>query len=89
MSRRRLRALAWVAGGAAFAAPWGVLAVHPKPAAAVAQPQTVQKVIIRKIIRHVYTQQAPTKTAPKVRYVYAPAAKAAPAPVTSSGGSRP
>jgi hypothetical protein len=87
LSKGALRALAWVAGGAAFAAPWGALAVQPKPAVASAQP--AQQVIIHRIIRHVY-RQAPVKAQPKVRYVYAPAAPAAAsAPVAKSGGSKP
>jgi hypothetical protein len=85
MSKRALRVLAWLTGGAAFAAPWGALALSPKPV--VAAPQPVQQVIIRRIIRHVYTQ-APVKSQPKVKYVYAPAA-AAPAPAAKSGGSKP
>src|SRR5262245_2502443 len=84
MSKRALRVAAWVTGGVAFAAPWGALALHPKPVAASAPPP-VQQVIIRRIIRHVYTQ-APVKAPPKVRYVFAPAA-AAPPPVAKSGGS--
>ena len=91
LSRRTLRVIAWVTGGVAFATPWGVLAAHPKPA--VAQPQAVQRIIIRRIIRHVYTQAPAKKSAPKVRYVYAPVPAApaapAPAPATTSGGSRP
>jgi hypothetical protein len=85
MSKRVLRALAWLTGGAAFAAPWGALALSPKPM--VAAPQPVQQVIIHRIIRHVYTQ-APVKGQPKVKYVYAPSA-AAPAPAAKSGGSHP
>jgi hypothetical protein len=77
--------MAWLTGGVAFAAPWGALALSPKPV--VASPQPVQQVIIRRIIRHVYTQ-APVKAPPKVKYVYAPAA-AAPAPAVKSGGSKP
>jgi hypothetical protein len=84
-SKRALRAVAWLTGGVAFAAPWGALAVSPKPVVAAAQP--VQQVVIRRIIRHVYTQ-APVKSQPKVKYVYAPAA-AAPAPAAKSGGSKP
>jgi hypothetical protein len=85
-SKRALRAVAWLTGGVAFAAPWGVLAISPKPAVATSA-QPVQQVIIRRIIRHVYTQ-APAKSQPKVKYVYAPAA-AAPAPVAKSGGTHP
>jgi hypothetical protein len=88
MSKRALRVLAWLTGGVAFAAPWGALALSPRPVVAASAP--VQQVIIRRIIRHVYTQ-APVKGQPKVKYVYAPAAPAAaaPAPVAKSGGSKP
>lgn len=84
MSKRALRVTAWLTGGAAFAAPWGALALSPKPLEAA--PQPVQQVIIRRIIRHVYTQ-APVSGQPKVKYVYAPAA--APPPAAKSGGSHP
>jgi hypothetical protein len=87
LSRRAVRTIAWVAGGAAFAAPWGVLALQPKPVSAAPQPEPTRQVIIHRIVRHVYTK-APVSKAPKVRYVYAPA-HAAPAPATSSGGSKP
>jgi hypothetical protein len=84
-SKRALRAAAWLSGGVAFAAPWGALAISPKPV--VPAPQAVQQVVIRRIIRRVYTQ-APVKAQPRVRYVYARAA-AAPAPAAKSGGSKP
>jgi hypothetical protein len=86
LSKPALRAIAWVAGGAAFAAPWTALAVQPKPVEA--SPPPVQQVVIRRIIRHVYTQ-APAKGQPKVRYVYAPAAPAAAPPAAKTSGSHP
>lgn len=91
-SKRALRIVAWIAGGASFAAPWGALALAPKPVAA-SQTDPPRQVIIRRIIRHVYIQ-GPAQAAPKVRYVYVSGgsggsgAGRAPAPA-KSGGSHP
>jgi hypothetical protein len=91
-SKKALRLMAWVAGGASFAAPWGALALAPKPVAA-SQAPLPRQVIIRRIIRHVYIQ-APAQKAPKVRYVFVGGGSSgsggggSPAP-TSSGGSHP
>jgi hypothetical protein len=84
------RTIAWVAGVVSVALPFGAIAANPKPVVAQAEPQ-IQQVVVKKIIRHVYQQAAASKTAPKVRYVLAPAAPApAPAPATgSTGGSKP
>jgi hypothetical protein len=70
LSKRVLRAWAWIAGGIAFFSPWAVLGLSPKPAtgAEVAKPPR-QMVIVRKITRRVIIQDAP-KSQP-VRYVYA------------------
>lgn len=100
LSRGALRALAWIAGGAAFAAPFVSLTVSPKPATAAGsdEAQGRRVIVIRKITRRVIVRQAPD---PTVQYVYvgggsssgsssSASAGAAPAPApatTSTGGS--
>ncbi len=101
LSRGALRAIAWVVGGAAFAAPFASLSVSPKPAVAQAEGQGRRVIIVKKITRRVIVRAAPET--PQVRYVYvgggssssassggsggpsAPAA--APPPATTTGGS--
>ena len=70
LSRGALRAIAWVAGGAAFAAPFAALTVSPKPATAdPGSGRDARRVIVvRKITRRVVVQQ-PAEPA-GVRYVY-------------------
>jgi hypothetical protein len=77
-----------VAGAVSVALPFGAIAAHPKPVAAQSEPQ-IQQVIVKRIIRHVYQQAPASKTAPKVRYVLAPAAPAPKPPAGSTGGSKP
>ncbi len=96
LSKRALRAWAWIAGGIAFFSPWTILGLSPKPATG-AEPakQPRQVVIIRKITRRVIVRQAP-KTQP-VRYVYTGGGSSSSsstsgsvsAPTTSTGGSHP
>jgi hypothetical protein len=91
LSRRALRAWAWIAGGIAFFSPWTVLGLSPKPAAgAEVARQPRQLVIVRKITRRVIIQDAP-KSQP-VRYVYAagtPGSSASGSSGSSSGSSAP
>ncbi len=91
LSKRALRALAWVAGGVAFFSPWTVLGAAPKPAAGEAPKAKSprQVVIVRKITRRVIVQDT-AKVAP-VRYVSSSSGGSAPAaaPVTTTSGSTP
>ena len=68
LSRRALRALAWVAGGLAFASPFAALTVSPKPAAAESTKEPRQVILVRRITRRIVVHPAPEK--PPVRYVY-------------------
>ena len=70
LSKGALRALAWIAGGAAFAAPFASLTVSPRPAtAASADTGSGRRVIIvKKITRRVVVHPAPDT--PAVQYVY-------------------
>jgi hypothetical protein len=71
MSKRSLRVMAWTAGIVSFLTPWGVFLNHPRPATATPSAEQPRQVIIKKIIRKVYTQApATTQPQPKVRYVY-------------------
>jgi hypothetical protein len=98
LSRGALRAIAWVAGGAAFAVPFAGLTLSPKPATAQAGGEGRRLIIIERITRRVIVQTAPQ--APQVRYVYvdggssgssggggSSAPAAAPPPATTTGGS--
>jgi hypothetical protein len=90
LSKRLLRAWAWIAGALAFFTPWAVLGMSPKPAAGAAAPAAGRRVIlIRRITRRVIIQDAP-KSQP-IRYVYSggTSGSTAAAPVTSTGGSAP
>lgn len=93
LSKRALRAWAWIAGALAFFTPWAVLGVSPRPTASAAPAKQARRVIIvRKITRRVIIQDA-AKAQP-TRYVYvgggsSSSGGSAPAPVTSSGGSAP
>ncbi len=70
LSRGALRALAWIAGGAAFAAPLAALTVSPKPATADPGSATEGRrvIVVRKITRRVVVQQPSQPSG--VRYVY-------------------
>lgn len=97
-SKRQLRAVAWVAGGAAFAAPFGALAAAPEPADRASsgdesRPVTVVRRITKRIvITHPSAQQPPVQyvTSPGSS-VTAPAPAAPPPPppppTTSTSGS--
>lgn len=102
LSRRALRALAWVAGGLAFASPFAALTASPRPAVAADAARPRRVIVVRKITRRVIVHPAPES--PPVRYVYvgggstgstptsatsssgAPSAAAAPAPASTSTG---
>lgn len=96
LSRGALRAIAWVAGGAAFAAPFASLTLAPRPATAQAEGDR-RVIVVKKITRRVVVQAAPD--APQIRYVYvgggssgssgggSSAPAAAPPPATTTGGS--
>jgi hypothetical protein len=97
-SKRRLRALAWIAGGLAFAAPFTALASSPKPVTTQrANGSKAPVTIVRRITKRVVITH-PAAQAP-VQYV-APSGSsssssssssggtiAAPAPTTSTSGS--
>lgn len=100
LSRGALRAIAWLAGGAAFAAPFASLTLSPKPATARVEGQSRRVIVVKKITRRVIVRAAPE--APQVRYVYvgggssgsstssgggASARAAAPPLATTTGGS--
>ena len=98
LSRRALRAWAWIAGGVALLAPLGALVAQPKIAtASIAAPR---RVIVKKIVRRIIVI-SPKATVPPARVVYvgggssssggssvgSSSGGAAPAPVTTTGGS--
>lgn len=100
LSRGALRAIAWLAGGAAFAAPFASLTLSPKSATAQAESWRRRVIVVKKITRRVIVRAAPES--PQVRYVYvggassgpsaspgggASAPAAAPPPATTTGGS--
>ena len=96
VSKRALRSMAWVGGGAAFLAAWTVIDVVPKPAQSQASPVHAtprRLVVIHHVIRKVIIQdQTPTggsvtTTSGSGGVVYLPAPVSA--PVSSSGGSHP
>jgi len=97
ISKRTLRSMAWVGGGAAFLAAWTVIDVVPKPAQSEAAPARAtprRLVVIHHVIRKVIIQaQAPsvggltTTSGSGGGVVYVPAPVSA--PVVSSGGSQP
>ena len=70
LSRGALRALAWIAGGAAFAAPFASLTLSPRPATAegTGSAKGRRVILVRKITRLVVVRQAPET--PGVQYVY-------------------
>jgi hypothetical protein len=91
ISKRMLRAWAWIAGGTALFAPLGALAAQPKvatPSAASAGRPVIVKQTIRRVIL-----VSPRMAASPQRVVYVgggtSAGGSAPAPVTATGGSAP
>jgi hypothetical protein len=91
LSKRALRAWAWIAGGMAVFAPLGLIAAQPKVATASAamQPRTV---IVKKTVRRVIVVSPKANPAPQ-RVIYvgggSSGGASAPAPVTTTGGSAP
>jgi hypothetical protein len=90
LSKRVLRAWAWIAGGVALFAPLGALAAQPKIALRAAAP--TRPVVIRKVLRRIIVVSPKTNPAPQ-RIVYVGGGSggggSAPAPVTTTGGSAP
>jgi hypothetical protein len=85
MSKRSLRVMAWTAGIVSFLTPWGVFLNNPRPATATPGAEQPRQVIVKKIIRKVYTQApATTQPQPRVRYVYVSGGGSS---VSSGGGS--
>lgn len=89
LSKRALRAWAWLAGALAFLSPWAVLGLSPRPQAGATAAQDARPVIIiRKITRRVIIHDAP-KPQP-IRYVtVGGGAGYTSPPVTTSGGTAP
>lgn len=91
LSKRALRAWAWIAGATAVFAPLGLIGAQPKVATASADagPRTV---IVKKTIRRVIVVSPKVNPAPQ-RVVYVGGGSSgggtAPAPVTTTGGSAP
>ena len=80
LSKGRVRAVAWVAGGATFLTGIGILGVAPKPASSSAptkQSRVKRPVVVQRIVRRVIVTD-PAADAP-VRVV--------PGPVSSGGSS--
>ncbi len=88
LSKRTLRAWAWVAGGAALFTPLAALAAQPKVGTTSASAP--RPVIIKRVVRRVVVVTAKQPTAP-ARVVYVGGGTGgtapAPAPVTTTGGS--
>lgn len=89
LSRRALRAWAWVAGAATFASPAAALAVQPKPDVAAAGTHEVRRpvIVVRKVTRRVIVREPATSGG--VRYVYTGGGSSASTTVSSGGGSAP
>jgi hypothetical protein len=90
-SKRRLRALAWIAGGLAFATPFGALAAAPKPAKTAANARAAGSnkppvTIVRRITKRVVITH-PTASAP-VQYV-APSSSSSSSSSSRSTNSAP
>ena len=67
LSKRVLRAWAWIAGGTALFAPLGILAAQPRVATASAAAP--REVIVKKVVRRVIIVSPQAKAAPQ-RVVY-------------------
>jgi len=85
LSKRALRASAWVAGGVAFLSPWAVLSLSPRPAVGTQAAQPRQTIIVRRITRRVIVRQAP-KDRP-IHYVYADGGSSGTATGTGGGSA--
>jgi hypothetical protein len=91
LSKRMLRAWAWIAGGTALFVPLGALSAQPKVATTSAASPG-RSVIVKKTIRRVILVSPRTAAIPQ-RVVYVGGGTSgggsAPAPVTATGGSAP
>lgn len=83
-SKRRLRAMAWLAAGIGFASPAAAIALVPKPSEGSAPVQRPIVIVHRTIRRIVITPRAPTTLPPRVTYVSAGGASGS----TSTGTTR-
>ena len=97
LSKGRVRAVAWVAGGATFLTGIGILGISPKPASSAARPAKTKRpvVIVRTIVRRVIvTDPAPGtpvrvsqgSSAPGGSTGGASSSAPTPAPVTTTTG---
>jgi hypothetical protein len=84
ISKRTVRAIAWVAGGAAFLTPLGALAASPRPAVDRADPPR-PRVVVRRITRRVIIVKPAEPQAPTIRYVGGGSSSASTS--SSSGGA--
>jgi hypothetical protein len=90
LSKRTLRAWAWIAGGAALFTPFAALAAQPK--VGMISASAPRPVIIKRVVRRVVIVAAKQSTVP-ARVVYVGGGTTgggtapAPAPVTTTGGS--
>jgi hypothetical protein len=89
LSRRALRAWAWVAGLATFASPAAALAMQPKPAAPAGPSERPHRpvVIHRTVVRRVIVREPAGPS--QVRYVYAGGSSGSSGSNVSSVGSAP
>ena len=85
LSRRALRALAWVAGGLAFASPFAALTAAPRPATAGDGASPRRVIIVRKITRRIVVHPAPEPL--PVRYVYVGGGSSSASSTSSSSSS--
>jgi len=85
LSRRALRALAWVAGGLAFASPFAALTAAPRPATAGDGARPRRVIIVRKITRRIVVHPAPEPL--PVRYVYVGGGSSSASSTSSSSSS--
>jgi hypothetical protein len=88
VSKRALRALAWLAGTASFLSPWAVLGLAPRPSTVTSTPVAAKIIIRHRVVRRVIWQKAPATGHASVRYVYVSGGGGGGAPV-STGGSAP
>jgi len=87
LSRRALRALAWVAGGLAFASPFAALTAAPRPATAGDGASPRRVIIVRKITRRIVVHPAPEPLPVRYVYVGGGSSSAPSSPSTSSSSS--
>jgi hypothetical protein len=68
LSKGRVRAVAWVTGGATLVTGIGILGTAPKPASSIAAPEPQAKqrpvVIVKKVLRRVIITDPPAAAAP-------------------------